>query len=569
MLSSFIKRFIRKKRNYEDINPEDIFIDSANLPGYESSRLEGRIERPVGDKMFLFIKVAMFFGTIVLVLRLWSLGVTNGALYTEISENNRLSHTTIFANRGVIYDRNMLELATNTIKSDQDDFAGRQYSSIKGLAHVVGYVKYPSHDSKGIYYEENYQGRDGVELYYGDLLSGKNGLKLSETDVSHRIISESVVERPVDGPPLILTIDARISEALHENIKLFVEDYGFVGGVGVIMDVINGEILALTSYPEYDQNLLTDGNDSVAINNLLSHPSKPFLNRAIGGVYAPGSIIKPILALAALNEKLITPEKKIYSSGFITVPNPYEESKPSIFRDWKAHGWTNMKEAIAVSSDVYFYSIGGGYGDQNGLGITKIDNYLKLFEIDKPTGIDLFGEVVGIIPTPEWKKNTFDGDIWRLGDTYITSIGQFGTLVTPIEAVKYVGAIANGGKLLMPKILKNRAINNPEQISRLVEFSDSEWQVVKEGMRGAVTFGTAGRLNVPYIEVAAKTGTAEIGAGKRYVHSWVVGYFPYRNPRYAFAIVAEKGPTSNQVGASAIMRGVFDWMLLNTTEYLK
>src|SRR3989338_8322697 len=136
------------------------------------------------------------------------------------------------------------------------------------------------------------------------------------------------------------------------------------------MDVTTGELLALTSYPEYDQNALTAGMDQVSFNRLLNDKRKPFLNRAVGGLYTPGSIIKPIVALGALNENLISPEKEILSTGSISVPNPYDPSKPSVFGDWKAHGYTDMREALAVSSDTYFYAIGAGYEDQRGLGIT-------------------------------------------------------------------------------------------------------------------------------------------------------------------------------------------------------
>jgi len=554
------------KRSYDDINPEDIFLDSANLPGFEEHALEGRMERPVDNTTFLWVKIVLLILVLGLVSKLWVLSINDGALYAQISENNRLEHTLIFANRGVIYDRNNLELATNAIKEEQSDFAKRVYSSMQGLSHVVGYVKYPLSDKYGTYYEESYRGRDGVESTYNDLLSGKNGLKLIETNVIGEVTSESVIEKPQDGEPLVLSIDARITNELYKAIESLAKNSGFVGGAGVIMDVKTGEIIAMTSFPEYNQNILTNGGDSKVINDWLNSSAKPFLNRVIGGLYTPGSILKPVIALGALNEGIISPQKEILSTGSISVPNPYDPSKPSIFKDWKAHGYTAMREAIAVSSDVYFYSIGGGFGDQKGLGISKLEQYFRQFKITDKTGVDLNGEVEGVIPNPEWKKEKFDNDIWRLGDTYITSIGQYGTLMTPLNAVRMTAALANGGNLLEPSLILG---GRPEPIESRLNFKPEDLKVVKEGMREAVTYGTAVGLNVPYVKAGAKTGTAQIGAANLYVHSWSVGFFPYDNPRYAWTVLMEKGPSSNGIGATSVMRVVFDWMSVNAPEYFQ
>ena len=180
------------------------------------------------------------------------------------------------------------------------------------------------------------------------------------------------------------------------------------------------------------------------------------------------------------------------------------------------------------------------------------------------TGIELFGEVSGVIPTPEWKKEKFDGDIWRLGDTYITAIGQYGTQMTPLSAARLISAVANGGKLLKPSLLLG-GVSSP--VERDIEMNADDWNVVREGMRESVTYGTSVGLNVPYVKAAAKTGTAEVGAGKVYVHSWSVGFFPYDNPKYAWAVVMEKGPSTNTLGATSIIRQLFDWMSVNTPEY--
>src|SRR3989338_389936 len=508
-----------KKIKYQEINPEDIFLDSANLPGFDEYALEGRIERPMESAIFMGMKIALVFLVALLIGKLWILSVKDGEVYAQISDRNRLEETFIFANRGVITDRQGAELAINEIKGENADFAGRLYAPFEGLAHVVGYIKYPKADKSGVYYETEYRPKDGAESAYDEVLRGKNGEKLVETDVAGAVTSESVVEKPVDGKMLVLSLDAQVTETMYKAIESLAKVAGFVGGAGVIMDVRTGEILALTSYPEYNQNALTKGVDQKTFSALLNNTGKPFLNRAIGGLYTPGSIVKPLLAMAALNERIISPEKEILSTGSITVPNPYDPNKPSVFGDWKAHGYTAMREALAVSSDTYFYSIGGGFGGQKGLGIGLIDKYFKMFSLEEPTGIELLGEESGLIPTPEWKAKKFEGDIWRLGDTYITSIGQYGTQITPINAARFTAAIANRGKVLKPTLL---ASSTPE-VQKSLDFRKEDWKIVHEGMRESVTYGTSAGLNVLYVKTAAKTGTAEIGAGKKYVHSWSIG----------------------------------------------
>ena len=271
--------------------------------------------------------------------------------------------------------------------------------------------------------------------------------------------------------------------------------------------------------------------------------------------------------MGALAEDVIDPDKKILSTGSISIPNPYFPKEKSIFKDWKMHGWTDMAQALAVSSDVYFYSIGGGYGDQRGLGIVNIEKYAKLFGVGEKTLVDLPNEKAGIIPSPEWKMENFQGDPWRLGDTYHTAIGQYGFQVTPIEMVRAVAAIANYGKLVTPHFLLDDL--EKENSFSILNLKREYFDVVHDGMRQAVSYGTAVALNVPYAEVAAKTGTAQLGLHKNKVNSWVIGFFPYENPKYAFTIMMEAGPTGSGASASFIMRELLDWMSIYTPEYFK
>ena len=556
-------------RNSSEINPEDIFLDSTNLPGLNLGRLEGMIERPIGGKTFLFVRVVLSLILIFLGAELWVLQVSKGEVYALVSEENRLGRTAIFADRGIIFDRNNLPLVMNEIKPDENDFAARKYPNIEGLGAVVGYVKYPSMDSLGRYYDELFHGQAGVEKMYDSLLSGSNGSKLTETNALGEITSESIIDSPQKGEDIHLSIDAKLTEKLYQTIRSTSKDRGFTGGAGVIMDVETGEVLALTSYPSYDQNVVTEGKDSFEILRLLNDKSTPFLNRAVSGLYTPGSIVKPIVALGALNEGVISPTKQILSTGQLSLPNPFDPKNPSIFRDWRAHGWVDMIDALAVSSDVYFYEIGGGFGNQKGLGITNLDKYFSLFGMNEKTNIDLPGEEEGYIATPSWKERNFPDDpIWRVGDTYHTSIGQYGTQVTPVEAVRWVAAIANGGKLITPRVLFGGGGNKP-RVDRRVGLDNNFFVIVRKGMREGVTRGVATGLSVSAVKVAAKTGTAELGARKEFVNSWITGFFPYDIPKYAFVVIMERGPATNTTGGVFVMRQVLDWMAQNTPEYLK
>lgn len=329
------------------------------------------------------------------------------------------------------------------------------------------------------------------------------------------------------------------------------------------MDVRTGELLAITSAPEYDPVILSRGKDRESINNYLNDTSQPFLNRVLRGLYTPGSIVKTIMATAALSEGVIDPTKQIYSSGQISIVNPYNPELKTIFRDWKAHGWVDLRRALAVSSNVYFYAIGGGYEDQRGIGIRAIDKYAQLFGLGQPTGFEFAKEETGNIPTPEWKEKTFDGEPWRLGDTYHTVIGQYGFQVTPLQMVRAAGALATGS-LVTPTIIAGDS-SAPQPLAGI---KPEHLRLVREGMRLAVTEGTAKGLLLPEVAIAGKTGTAELGVSKADVNSWTMGFWPYENPRYAYIVVLERGSRNNLVGATFAMRQVMEWIIQNRPEYL-
>lgn len=557
-------RLFRKKRA-KIVELDEVLLDVTNIPAFNQARLEGRRELPISVRsmygvglVFLLI-VGLFFS------KIFHLQVLEGAEYKKIAENNSVNQAVVIAERGVVYDRRDELVAWNEYDDRSVyDFPIRAYTDRLGLGQVLGYVSYPRRDNRGFFYRTEYIGRSGVESAYDDVLRGTNGTKIVVADALGDVVGENVIETSQSGKPLYLSLDAELSEAMYQIISTSTTKADFRSGAGAIMNVHTGELIALTSFPTYDPEVMADGYDTETIKKYNEDTRLPFLNKMVSGVYTPGSIVKPFVAYGALAEKIIDPEKKITSTGEIIVPNPYDPSKPSHFRDWRAQGVMTMREGIAFSSNVYFYTIGGGFGDQAGLGITKMDEYYNLFGLGNKTGINIAQEQTGVVPSPAWKKEVFADD-WRLGDTYFTAIGQFGFLVTPIQMLRAYGALASGGMLVTPHVIKG------EQGATIdLHLNQDYLKIIHEGMRKTVTLngGTARALERSDVAIAAKSGTAEIGLNNAYVNSWVAGFWPYEKPEYAFILMMDKAPRSNALGASRIMGDVFEWMSIHRPEYL-
>ena len=541
-----------------ELDPDEIFLDSRNLPSFNTQQFEGQLEKPINKTVFYLFTIGVAVVAGVLLGKVALLQVVNGQALAARSESNSLRHQIIFPERGILYDRHGEELAWN----DPD----RLYITTPGFGHILGFIGYPTAEELTTtdFDHKELIGREGAEKLFNNQLAGAKGIKIEEINVGGGVVSDHFLTMPESGQSLVLSVDADIQAELYQQIKNLSEERGFAAGAGIIMDVTTGEIIALTSYPDFDPNVMATGTNREAINEYLTDPRSPFLNRAVSGLYTPGSIIKPFMAAAALAERVISPDKTIVSTGQLVVPNPYNPEEPSIFKDWQAHGAVDMRRALAVSSNVYFYQIGGGFGGQAGLGINKINEYVRLFGFGAPTGINLTKENKGVIPSPEWKEENFPGQPWRLGDTYHTVIGQYGFLVSPIQVVRAVAGISTGA-LVKPTLLK--ADGTATTVAEPLPLANSDLAVVREGMRLAVTEGTAQGLSLPAVRVAAKTGTAELGTLKEDVNSWVIGFWPYEAPRYAFVVVMEKGSRSNLIGGVAVMRRVLDWLAIYKPEY--
>ncbi|MFW0871066.1 MAG: penicillin-binding transpeptidase domain-containing protein [Patescibacteria group bacterium] len=548
-----IRRLLRRSSKNDELEYENIVMDSMNLPEFDRSQMEGILERSIAREAFVALIIVLILILIIFVFRLGYLQIAQGAYYRDVSQNNRLASEVIFNKRGIVYDRNKLELAWNEF-SEEKDFSLRRYYQNPGLAHLLGYVSYPGKDSAGNYFSTEYKGISGIEYAYNGRLNGTSGRRIREVNALGETVSSYAIREPVPGENVYLSIDSNIQSKLYEMLEEYIQSQGFVGGAGVIMNVRNGHIIAMTSVPEYDSNILADGNDRAQIAEYNTNTRLPFLNRVTGGSFAPGSIIKVFIASGILDKDLVDPHYKLFTNGILKVANKYGGGY-TIFRDARNNGSVNMYDAIALSSNIYFMTFGGGYAPHTGLGIKGMVDYLSRFGFGEETGIAEFNELSGNVPSPEWKKQTF-GEAWLLGDTYYTAIGQYSFLATPLQAVVATAAIANGGDVLVPKL----ELTEPRELRRNIQISEKDLQVVRDAMRQTVLRGTTQSLNLPFVEVASKSGTAERGVSRNEVNSWAIGFWPYKDPQYAFVVMTERGPPGYRFSVSRVMTNLLRWM---------
>ncbi len=565
-----------RDRYTTDVSVEEVLLDASNISSFNRERMEGKRELRIDNRSLLLVWWMFLAIAGAFIYQVFNLQVVEGATYLGIAENNQRDQSVIIAERGVVTDRRGEPMVWNELDdSGEYDFPIRAYTDRAGLGQVLGYVSYPKRDSSGVFFRTDYLGRSGVESAFDENLKGQNGSAIVEVDAFLEVVSEFAIDEPVSGGELQLSIDAELSEAMYNIISTSTTQAGFRSGAGAIMNIHTGELIALTSFPSYDPEVMADGDDTELIEQYNTDDRLPFLNKAISGAYTPGSIVKPFVAYAALKEGVVSENTRMFSNGTLRIPNVYNPSNPSLFNDWRAHGDMTVREAIAYSSNVYFYIVGGGLPEFaapqaglnhgiEGLGITKMAEYYHKFGMGELTGVNIAQEQAGVVPDPAWKQEVFNDD-WRLGDTYFTSIGQFGFLTTPIQMLRAYAALANGGYLVTPHVIAGQ---QSEKID--IELDPYILQIIHEGMRKTVNFpgGTARAFERNDVAIAAKSGTAEIGAGNAYVNSWAAGFWPYEDPQYAFILMMDRAPRSNALGATRIMGDVVEWMSINRPDYL-
>ena len=433
----------------------------------------------------------------------------------------------------------------------------RHYTTGALLSDVLGYTgrvdaeDFATLKDKG-YVASDRIGKAGVEAAYEQYLRGTTGRKEIEKDATGRELRTLGADAAKPGNDLELSIDLDLQRKTTDLLQAAVN-----GGQGaaVVMDVHTGEVLSLVSLPDYDNNTFSGKIDEAKLEQYLNDPKKPLVNHALAEQYAPGSIFKQITGAAALQEGVAVPSTTITSHGYINIPNQYDPSIVYTFKDWRELGTLDFYGGVAMSSDVYFYYLSGGYNayGQNfkGLGVERLARYARQFGLGRATGIDIAGEADGNIPDEAWKKKTF-GDDWFLGDTYNMGIGQGFVTATPIQMVRVTAAVANGGTLLTPRVV--REVRDAQQhvivppgpkIAGNVGVSPANLAILRDAMTQAVSWGSANLGAVAGLKVAGKTGTAEYGErfadGSYKTHAWFSGFAPADDPQIAVTVFLEDG----------------------------
>lgn len=475
-----------------------------------------------------------------------NLGIPSSVIYNkfQVAYKNRFSELTLAS--GVSPDT--IAKINDHIKDVEfieiREAPRREYLFGRYFAHLMGHTGEVSEADVALnkYTPGERIGKMGLEAFYDTTLRGETGVFIKRVDPSGREFRSELGNAPRAGKDITLHINYELQKSVFDILERKVRALGVRSAVAIVMDPRDGAILALVNIPSFDPNIFEGGISQAEFDILINDSSKPLFNRAVSGEYPSGSIIKPIIAAAALEEDIVSPSFLIYSDGVLEVPSVYNPDVIYEFKDWKAHGWADMRRAIADSVNIYFYTIGGGYDGVEGLGIKKIKEYLNKFGWGSSLGVDLTGERSGLIPSPKWKKEV-KGENWYIGDTYHVSIGQGDILVTPLQVAVSTAVFANNGTLFSPKVAKRiDGEDIPPEIIADDFISRDNLSVVREGMQRAAEIGSSRYLAKLPIQTAGKTGTAQTGRGAS--HAWFTGFAPYQNSEIVVTILIEEGGKS-------------------------
>ncbi|TAN36923.1 MAG: penicillin-binding protein 2 [Verrucomicrobia bacterium] len=430
-------------------------------------------------------------------------------------------------------------------------------------AHVLGYVRRaePEVEEEAAfnYADPEMTGHAGVEKYFDALLRGTAGEKILAVDVSgfnYRFqlpgLAGKLQQRaPVSGHDVVLTLDARVQRLAENALE-------GVSGAAVVLDPNTGDVLAMASRPHFDPNDLTGVISRETWQLLLNDPGKPLLNRALSGAYPPGSIFKPVVAMAALDLGQADPAAMYSCPGYFMIG----KHRMECWDNRVGHGPLNLRGALTHSCDVYFYNLGLRYGGE------VIHDMATALGLGRRTGVELEGEVAGLVPNEAWKRRVWH-DGWRDGDSCNFSIGQGALLVTPLQMASVTATLANGGKVWRPRLflgLREAAgalPRPPPKLAHTMAWNAAHLRLVREGMRDVINApaGTGKHAALPDVMIAGKTGTAEIGKkGEGHKLAWMIAFAPYEAPRYAIVVLVEEGVSGGATVAPLIhniMNGLF------------
>jgi penicillin-binding protein 2 len=452
----------------------------------------------------------------------------------------------------------------------------REYRESVLLSHILGFVgpvddeEFARLEGAGYQFDDRI-GKSGVEYTYESILRGSAGTRFVETDASGREI-KVLEEVPAQaGLNIVLSIDMELQRQVEQILRDGMGESK--NAAAIVIDVHTGELKAMVSLPNYDSNIFSGEVDEEALQGLIDDPAKPMLNHAIGEMYPPGSTFKQITGLAALQEGVANAGTEIFSPGYLDVENEYIPGEFDRFVDWRSDlGTMNFYRGLAMSSDVYFYYLSGGYIEDGkftfqGLGEERLAGWARRFGLGESTGIDLPGESEGLVPDGAWKVETF-GEGWLLGDTYNFGIGQGYVAATPMQMVLVTAAIANGGQVLIPHVVKELSDATGaaiplrrETVKRSLNVDPHNIDIMRESMRQSVDDGAAFTAAVSNVVVAGKTGTAEFGPelspNVYQEHGWFTGFAPFNDPEIAVVVFMELG--NGQGTAAPVASEIFDY----------
>lgn len=447
--------------------------------------------------------------------------------------------------------------AISLVKGTRRDYL--QTAERPSLSHILGFegrvTKEDIESGRALaYMPSDVIGKNGLEKHYEHVLRGSYGKRRVEVDAIGRQKKVIAEEHGTPGKNLVLTVDLELQREVEAALADGLKAAGKKRGTAIVMDPKTGDVLALVSLPGFDNNLFAKGISNDEFRALIEDEDHPLFPRAISAEVASGSVFKLVVGAAALTEGVAKPNTSFVSKGGVAIDRWW-------FPDWKAggHGITNLTKAIAESVNTYFYYVGGGNNDTfEGLGVARITEYARKFGLGAPVGIDLPNEASGFLPSKEWKEKT-KGERWYIGDTYHLAIGQGDILVSPLQIATMTSVFANGGALVKPRVVGavassdgTRTPKEPEVVNGQVVPKENI-DVVRRGMRLAVTAGSARSLANLSKQVAAKTGTAQWHPTKA-PHAWFTAFGPYNDPEIVVTVLIEEGEEGSRTAAPVAAR---------------
>ncbi len=547
------------------------------------TRIDDTPQRDFRRGWLVWLGVVLGLG--VLVFRLVTLQVVYGARYKVFSDENRVKKVRLPAARGRILDRNGVVLADNKAVEKKDGLGVRTewvrtYPHGEIMGNVVGYLGEVKEDEVGLLKEQGgkYEvgdtiGRAGLEMVYEEKLRGVDGGKLVEVDNQGNLVRELGTQLPKSGTDLRLGLDVEIQQTAYDALK-------GKKGAAVVSEPGTGTVVALVTVPNFDPNLFADpGVDEGKLARVLTDKNLPLFDRSIGGVYPPGSTFKMATTIAAIESGKVKPGFTFLDEGVIRI-GIYEYYNWLFTKRHATEGQIGFARAIARSTDTFFYKIGEMMGPE------ILADWSRRVGFAEKTGIDLPGEVEGLLPVPAWKMET-KREKWFLGDTFIVSIGQGDVLSTPVQVNRMTNVMATRGYKCA---LRLRFEEGMEDLPcDKVEVSVGTWEIVQKGMVSACsTDGTAyplfdwndaakaGREVSEYAEatlgelptIACKTGTAEywdIVSNKMKTHGWLTAYLPVEKPQISVTVLVEGGGEGSDVAAPVVRKIAAEYFKVQDT----